>query len=79
VGVDTYLGPPQTPRPVQVQRSVLGLGDRLIGPVVLDPRLSGVPAAGISLVLDGGVAPPAAPASPAAPANPNPGRGWPAG
>jgi phage tail-like protein len=84
VGVDTYLGPPRTPRPVQVQRSVLGLGDRLIGPVVLDPRLSGVPAtAGAgSLVLDGDVAPAAPPAAPSARANnsdPNPGRGWPAG
>jgi phage tail-like protein len=73
VGVDTYLGPPRTPRPVQVQRSVLGLGDRLIGPVVLDPRLSGVPAAAGagSLVLDGGGAPPAPPSQP--------GSGWPAG
>jgi hypothetical protein len=26
VGVDTYLAPPRTPRPVQVQRSVLGMG-----------------------------------------------------
>jgi hypothetical protein len=63
---------------VQVQCSVLGLGDRLIGPVVLDPRLSGVPD-GSSLVLDGGAAPPAPPASLAGAANPNPGRGWPTG
>ena len=41
VGVDTYLGPPRKPRPVQLQRSVIGLGDRLIGAAVLDPRLSG--------------------------------------
>ena len=41
VGVDTYLGPPRKPRPVQLQRSVVGLGDRLIGAAVLDPRLSG--------------------------------------
>ena len=41
VGVDTYLGPPRKPKPVQLQRSVLGLGDRLIGAAVLDPRLSG--------------------------------------
>ena len=45
VGVDTYLGPPRRPRPVQVQRSVLGLGDVLTGPAVLDPRLSGAPPA----------------------------------
>ena len=42
VGVDTYLAPPRTPRPVQVQRSVLGLGDYLIGAPLLDPRLSGI-------------------------------------
>jgi hypothetical protein len=30
---------------VQVQRSVLGLGDVLVGAAVLDPRLSGAPAA----------------------------------
>jgi phage tail-like protein len=41
VGVDTYLGPARKPRPVQLQRSVMGLGDRLIGAAVLDPRLSG--------------------------------------
>ena len=52
VGVDTYLAPPRVPQPVQVQRSVLGLGDRLIGPGVLDPRLSGTPASGGALVLD---------------------------
>jgi phage tail-like protein len=57
VGVDTYLGPPRVPQPVQVQRSVLGLSDRLIGPGVLDPRLSGNPASGGELVLD---APPSA-------------------
>ena len=43
VGVDTYLGPPRLPRPVQVERSGLGLGDYLIGAAVLDPRLSGAP------------------------------------
>lgn len=42
VGVDTYLAPPRTPRPVQVQRSVLGMGDYLIGAPLLDPRLSGL-------------------------------------
>lgn len=44
VGVDTYLGPPRPPRPVQVQRSSLGNGDFLIGAVSLDPRLAGVSA-----------------------------------
>lgn len=41
VGVDTYLGPPRTVRPVRVQQSVLGLGDRLVGAPLLDPRLGG--------------------------------------
>ncbi len=41
VGVDTYLGPPRLPRQVQVQRSAVGMGDRLIGAGVLDPRLAG--------------------------------------
>ncbi|MDB5801316.1 MAG: tail protein [Rhodocyclales bacterium] len=45
VGVDTYLGPPRLPRPVQVERSALGMGDFLIGQALLDPRLSGTPAA----------------------------------
>jgi phage tail-like protein len=45
VGVDTYLGPPRLPRPVQVERSGLGMGDFLIGVATLDPRLSGAPAA----------------------------------
>jgi hypothetical protein len=44
VGVDTYLGPPRLPRPVQVQASGLGLGDYLISAAVLDPRLAGAPA-----------------------------------
>lgn len=43
VGVDTYLGPPRQPRPVQVERSGLGLGDYLIGAAALDPRLAGAP------------------------------------
>ncbi len=42
VGVDTYLGPPQPPSPVQLNRS--GLGDYLIGPAALDPRLRGAAA-----------------------------------
>ena len=45
VGVDTYLGPPRLPRPVQVERSGLGMGDFLIGLAALDPRLSGAPSA----------------------------------
>jgi phage tail-like protein len=45
VGVDTYLGPPRLPRPVQVERSALGMGDFLIGIATLDPRLSGAPSA----------------------------------
>jgi hypothetical protein len=52
VGVDTYLAPPRVPQPVHVQRSVLGVADRLLGPGVLDPRLSGTPASGGQLVLD---------------------------
>jgi hypothetical protein len=57
VGVDTFLAPPRVPRPVQVQRSVLGGGDVLIVQPLLDPRLSGVPAASAS-------APPVAEAGP---------------
>jgi phage tail-like protein len=45
LGVDTYLGPPRQPLPVRVQRTVVGLGDRLMGAALLDPRLSGNPAA----------------------------------
>jgi phage tail-like protein len=45
VGVDTFLGPPRLPQPVQVQRSVLGLSDYVIGAAVLDPRLAGLNAA----------------------------------
>ncbi len=41
VGVDTYLGPPKIPLRVQLDRSGLGLGDYLIGPAALDPRLRG--------------------------------------
>jgi phage tail-like protein len=43
VGVDTALGRPRPPRPVQVERSGLGLGDFLVGAAALDPRLSGAP------------------------------------
>jgi phage tail-like protein len=44
VGVDTYLGPPLPPTPVRLNRSGLGLGDFLIGPAALDPRLRGAAA-----------------------------------
>jgi phage tail-like protein len=44
VGVDTYLGPPQPPSPVHLNRSGLGLGDYLIGPATLDPRMRGAAA-----------------------------------
>lgn len=43
VGVDTYLGPKRPRQPARVQRSVLGAGDHLSGPALLDPRLSGAP------------------------------------
>jgi hypothetical protein len=48
VGVDTYLGPPRLPQPVRLQRSLLGVRDVLIGPAVLDPRLSGAAPAGLA-------------------------------
>jgi phage tail-like protein len=54
VGVDTYLAPPRLPRPVQVERSGLGLGDYLIGQAALDPRLAGAPAAAPPPVADAG-------------------------
>jgi len=44
VGVDTYLGPPQPPAQVRLNRSGLGVGDYLIGPASLDPRLHGAAA-----------------------------------
>jgi phage tail-like protein len=44
VGVDTYLGPPQPPRPARVNVSTLGGGDFVLGPVALDPRMSGAAA-----------------------------------
>ena len=45
VGVDTFLGPPRLPQPVQVERSVLGISDYVIGSAALDPRLAGMNAA----------------------------------
>jgi phage tail-like protein len=44
VGVDTYLGPPQPPRPARVAVSTMGAGDFVLGPVALDPRMSGAAA-----------------------------------
>jgi hypothetical protein len=41
VGVDTYLGPPERPRPVHLDRSALGGGDFVLGPLALDPRQAG--------------------------------------
>lgn len=41
VGVDTYLARSVPPRPVRVQHSVLGMGDRVLSPTTLDPRLRG--------------------------------------
>ena len=43
-GVDTYLGPPQRPRPFRADASALGGGDFVLGPVTLDPRISGAAA-----------------------------------
>jgi hypothetical protein len=43
VGVDTYLGPPQLPRPARTDVSSLGQ-DFVIGPVSLDPRMAGAAA-----------------------------------
>jgi len=43
IGVDTYLGPPQTPKPARANVSSLGQ-DFVIGPVSLDPRMAGTAA-----------------------------------
>src|SRR6185503_10534252 len=51
VGVDTYLGPPQPPRPARVQVSTLGGGDFVLGPVALDPRMAGAAATAPATVL----------------------------
>jgi phage tail-like protein len=45
VGVDTYFAAPRVRRPVQVERSSLGMGDFLTGEPLLDPRLTGAPPA----------------------------------
>lgn len=54
VGVDTYLGPARPPRPARVQRSVLGLGDYVLGSALLDPRLAGASPAPIPPVANAG-------------------------
>lgn len=54
VGVDTYLGPARPPRPARVQRSVLGMGDYVLGEALLDPRLAGATPAPIPPVADAG-------------------------
>ena len=51
VGVDTYLGPPQPRRPVRVDVSTVGAGDFVLGPIALDPRVSGAAAAAPEVVL----------------------------
>jgi phage tail-like protein len=51
VGVDTYLGPAQPPRPARVQVSALGMGDFVLGPVALDPRMAGAAAGAPPAVL----------------------------
>jgi phage tail-like protein len=43
IGVDTYLGPPQIPKPARSDVSSLGQ-DFVIGPVSLDPRMAGAAA-----------------------------------
>jgi hypothetical protein len=41
VSVDTYLGEKPEPRPVEVERSLLGVRDLVLRPASLDPRLEG--------------------------------------
>ncbi|MGE3509570.1 MAG: phage tail protein [Vicinamibacterales bacterium] len=51
VGVDTYLGPPSTRQPVRLDTSTVGLGDFVLGPVTLDPRITGMAAPAPEAVL----------------------------
>ncbi len=44
VGVDSYLARPPQPQPVRVQHSSVGVGDYVLGPSSLDPRLRGAAA-----------------------------------
>ena len=55
IGVDTYLGPPQIPKPARSDVSSLGQ-DFVIGPVSLDPRMAGAaaPAPTAAPVADAG-------------------------
>lgn len=63
VGVDSYLSRTQPLRAVRVQRSVLGSGDFVLAPAVLDPRLRGAAAAPVQVDDDhDGVPPPDSPA-----------------
>jgi hypothetical protein len=41
VGVDTTIGEQASPQPVDVQRSIVGHGDYILGKGSLDPRLEG--------------------------------------
>jgi phage tail-like protein len=56
VGVDTFLGPPRRALQAQLDRSALGLGDYLIGPGAIDPRMRGAatPPPGARPVADAG-------------------------
>ncbi len=51
VGVDTYLGPPSPRRPVRIDGSAVGLGDFVMGPVTLDPRITGMAAPAPEAIL----------------------------
>lgn len=73
VGVDSYLARPVKQRPVRVQRSAVGVSDLLLGPVSLDPRLSGEAAPSVDTsqpAAPRAVARPAARTQPRAPRNP---------
>ncbi|QHE85168.1 phage tail protein [Hydrogenophaga sp. BPS33] len=59
VGVDSYLARAVPPQAARVQRSVLGLGDFVLGPTTLDPRLRGEAAAPV-VVSDDPIPPPQA-------------------
>ncbi|MDQ8021917.1 MAG: phage tail protein [Moraxellaceae bacterium] len=64
VGVDSYLARPLKRRPARVQVSAIGMGDYVLGPGSLDPRLRGEAAPPVD-TRDG---PPALPASTPEPA-----------
>lgn len=52
VGVDSYLARARPPVPARVQRSSLGLGDYVLGPTSLDPRLRGEAAAPVTATAE---------------------------